>query len=125
MTGCVSYGWGMMAFLAHESVGGGANLMLTCVHLTLLAHQDSDRPLGYLLHLQMDNTTSEMKARAMLAYLAYLVWRDVFIRAREHFNDKGHTHTDLDQTFRTLIRKFSGTAIHTTSESCSTTCASS
>ena len=105
MTGCVSYGWGMLAFLAHESVGGGANLMLTCVHLTLLAHYDSGRALGDLLHLQMDNTVSEMKTKAMLAYLGYLVHRNVFMRTRGHFNDKGHTHTDLDQTIRTLISR--------------------
>ena len=52
----------------------------------------------------------------MLAYLAYQVYKDVFARCRAHFNDKGHTHTDLDQTFRTLIRKFSGTAINTIGE---------
>jgi hypothetical protein len=106
----------MHAFLAHQSISGGANLMLTCVHLTLLAHYDSGRALGDLWHLQMDNTTSEMKTRAMLAYMAYQVLREVFVRARGHFNDKGHTHTNLDQTFRTLIRKLGGTAVHTIGE---------
>ena len=116
MTGCISYGYGMMAFLAHESVGEGANLMLTCVHLTLLAHVDSERQLGELAHLQMDNTTGEMKTQATLAYLAYQVEIHVFRRARAHFNDKGHTHTSLDQTFRTMIRKLGGTAINTVGE---------
>ena len=73
----------MLAFLAHESVGGGANLMLTCVHLTLLAHYDSGRALGDLLHLQMDNTVSEIKTKAMLAYLGYLVHRATSSCARE------------------------------------------
>ena len=57
VTGCISYGWGMMAFLAHESLGGGPNLMLTCLHLTLLEHVNSGRVLGEVLHCQMDNTT--------------------------------------------------------------------
>lgn len=116
MTGCISYGFGMMAFLAHESLGSGANLMLTCVHLTLLAHADSGRPLGELLQTQMDNTTSEMKCQAMLGYLAYMVQSDTFVRARGHFNDKGHTHTGLDQTFRTMLQRFASTAINTVGE---------
>ena len=113
VTGCVSYGFGMLAFCAHESLGGGANLMLTCLHLTLLAHHMSGRVLGEVLHCQMDNTTGEMKTQATFAYLAYLVSRGTFLRARAHFNDKGHTHTGLDQTFRTLIRKLFGVAVYT------------
>ena len=65
VTGCISYGYGMMAFCAHESLGGGANLMLTCLHLTLLAHVASGRSLGEVLHCQMDNTTGKCLAWAV------------------------------------------------------------
>ena len=54
-----------------------------------------------------------MKTQATFAYLAYLVSRGVFLRTRAHFNDKGHTHTNLDQTFRTLIRKLFGVSVNT------------
>ena len=57
-----------------------------------------------------------MKTQATFAYLAYLVWRGVFLRARAHFNDKGHTHTGLDQTFRTLVRRLFGVSVNTIEE---------
>lgn len=41
VTACQSFGYGIMVFLVHASVGAGANLMLTCAYMTLLAHAKS------------------------------------------------------------------------------------
>ena len=52
-----------------------------------------------MLHLQLDNTTKQNKGRALVSYLAYLVFRGTFEQVYLNFLPVGHTHEDIDQFF--------------------------
>lgn len=49
--GAYDAGYGLCMHLAPMWVTGGANLMLTSLHLTLTTHADSHRPLGQNPHV--------------------------------------------------------------------------
>eukprot|EP00965_Chrysotila_dentata_P034692 1155085-Pleurochrysis_carterae.AAC.1 len=57
----------------------------------------SGRPFGTRLHIQLDNTCAENKNDTMIAFLAWLVKEDIFIKAAFFCMIKGHTFTSLDQ----------------------------
>ena len=103
MMGAMSYGMGMAAYVIHESVGGGASVTCTVLILLLLCHVRSGRPLGDMLHLELDNTTAECKNAEVMATVAWLVYHRKFRRARVFFLVKGDTKTVLDQSFGTLM----------------------
>ena len=71
--------------------------------LALFCHVKLHRPLGHVLHLQLDNTTSENKCLCVIALVALLVHRRHFLQGRIFFLHVGHTYNDLDQTFSPLI----------------------
>ena len=101
--GVLDAGVGMMAYVARTCVGGGANLVCTVLMLALFCHVKLGRPLGTVLHLQLDNTTSENKCLTVIALVGLLVHRRHFHQGRIFFLHVGHTYNDLDQTFSPLI----------------------
>jgi hypothetical protein len=103
VTGMMDAGLGMRIFIAHESVGGGPNLVATVLYLSLLAHAASGRPLGRKLFLQLDNTCGENKCQAILAAVGWLVQVFSFDEAFINCCPVGHTFTILDESFNTLI----------------------
>ena len=103
VTGMMDAGLGTRIFIAHESVGGGPNLVATVLYLSLLAHAASGRPLGKTLVLQLDNTCGENKCQAILAVVGWLVQVFSFEQAMINCCPVGHTFTILDESFNTLI----------------------
>lgn len=93
----------MFVFVARAALGGGANLICTVLMLTLAARLALGRPLGRVLHLQLDNTTSENKNRTLLGFVALLVAWGVFDSATVFFLPVGHTYNELDAAFGPLI----------------------
>ena len=103
MMGAMSYGMGMAAYVIHDSCGGGGAVTCTVLILILLCHARSTRPLGDMLHVQLDNTAAENKNEEVMATVAWLVFHRKFRRARVFFMQKGDTKTVLDQSFGTLM----------------------
>lgn len=92
----------MLCFIAHQRLGGGANLSCTCIYLTLLHMVEHGHTLGSRLQLLLDNTCSENKCNEVIFLLAFLVATDVFEDASFFCMMKGHTYTTLDQSFNTM-----------------------
>ena len=113
--GVLDAGVGMMTYVARACLGGGANLVCTCLMLALFCHVRLGRPLGNEFHLQLDNTTAENKNWIVLTLLAWLVWWDIFQVAHCFFMHTGHTYNDLDQTFSPLIQQMLRTVLATVS----------
>jgi hypothetical protein len=103
VTGVMDAGLGSRVFVAHESVGGGPNLVATVLYLSLLKHAASARPLGKKLFVQLDNTCGENKCQAILAVVGWLVQVFSFDEAIINCCPVGHTFTILDESFNTLI----------------------
>ena len=66
-------GVGMLCFMSHTRLGGGANLSLTCIYLTLLHMVEHGHQLGSALTILLDNTTAENKCNEMLYVISRLV----------------------------------------------------
>jgi hypothetical protein len=103
MMGVMMAGIGMLCFLTHTRLGGGPNLSCTCVFLTLLYMVENDHTLGSRLELLLDNTNAENKCNEVIFFLAWVVAQDYFDDAGFFCMLKGHTYTELDQTFNTMI----------------------
>lgn len=101
--GVLDAGLGMMAYVARSCIGGGANLVCTVLMLSLFCHAKLGRRLGHVLHVQLDNTTSENKNMTVIALIGLLVYRSHFLQGRLFFMHVGHTYNELDQTFSPLI----------------------
>jgi hypothetical protein len=71
----IDAGMGLMAFIAHESIVGGANLVATTLYETLSYRVRNGFGLGESLHLQLDNTTSENKNLTLIGAVGLLVQR--------------------------------------------------
>eukprot|EP00966_Prymnesium_polylepis_P335253 7390619-Prymnesium_polylepis.1 len=104
-----------MVYVARACIGGGANLVCTVLMLALFCHMRLGRVLGHVLHVQLDNTTSENKNLTVIALLALLVHRRYFLQCRLFFLHVGHTYNDLDQTFSPLITEMLGFVLATIS----------
>lgn len=63
----------------------------------------------------LDNTNAENKCNEMIFYLAWLVSQDVFEEASFFCMMVGHTYTDLDQSFNTMMMHLKQFAIYTVS----------
>lgn len=71
--GTYAYGDGLRLMFVHESVATGANLCIHAVYCTLMEMVKKGRPLPCLIHLQLDNTTSENKNVHMIRFAGWLV----------------------------------------------------
>eukprot|EP00965_Chrysotila_dentata_P246061 6206933-Pleurochrysis_carterae.AAC.1 len=85
-----------------------------------LLYAQSPKPLGARLHVQLDNTCGENKNLTMIAFLAWLVQKDIFKEAGFFCMLKGHTFSLLDQSFSTLINNLKYYAVYTISALVST-----
>ena len=116
VTGVMTAGAGMLCFIARAGLGGGPNLSLTLLYLSLLHIADSrGGKLGSRYNLLMDNTGGDNKNAEMVAFIGWLVYTDVFNDASFFCQLKGHTFTVLDQSFNTLICQLLAQAIYTVS----------
>ena len=115
MMGVMIAGIGMLCFLAHTRLGGGANLSCTCLYLTLIFLHENGYPLGYLFRLLLDNTTSENKCNETIFFICWLVQRDYFADTSFFCMLKGHTYTGLDRTFNTMFMYLKQIGIYTIS----------
>lgn len=72
-------------------------------NLTIAVIQDVITNFGgdllEVLYVQMDNTAAQNKNCAVLAYLSYLVKKQVFKKVKVDFLLAGHTHDQIDQMF--------------------------
>ena len=91
------------SYLVRQGLGAGSNLAITCLYLSLLEMVAAGRPIGAHLVVLLDNTAAENKNQYMLYFLAWLVQRGVCDEASIFSMLVGHTYTDLDQSFNTLI----------------------
>lgn len=78
-------------------------------------HRQVNGGLGSRLHVQLDNTCGENKNKTVIAFLAWLVYADIFEEAGFFCLMKGHTFTLLDQSFGTLIKGLKAYAVYTIS----------
>lgn len=63
----------MLCFLAHQRLGGGGNLSLTCLYLSLLYMVKHNNGLGVQCTILLDNTCAENKNNDMIFFIAWLV----------------------------------------------------
>ena len=110
--GVMIAGIGMLCFVAHQRMGGGANLSCTSLYLSLLYMAANNYPLGPQFRLLLDNTCSENKCNEVIFFICWLVAMDYFEDASFFCMLKGHTFTTLDQTFNTMITKLMQTGIY-------------
>lgn len=116
VTGVMTAGAGMLCFIARAGLGGGPNLSLTVLYLSLLTMADTQGGrLGSRYNLLMDNTGGDNKNAEMVAFIGWLVLSNVFVDASFFCQLKGHTFTVLDQSFNTMICQLLAQAIYTIS----------
>eukprot|EP00965_Chrysotila_dentata_P149430 4934947-Pleurochrysis_carterae.AAC.2 len=115
VTGAMVSGVGFMAYVACSALGVGPNLVLTVLLLVLEKVAQTKGKLGSRLHVQLDNTCGENKDKTAIAFLAWLVYANIFQEAGFFCLMNGHTFTILDQSFGTLIKDLKTHAVCTIS----------
>ena len=113
VTGVMTAGAGMLCFVARAGLGGGPNLSLTLLYLSMLNLVDRRIPLGLRYNILMDNTGGDNKNAEMVLFLGWLVLMDHFEDTSFFCQLKGHTFTVLDQSFNTMISQLLGCVIYT------------
>ena len=113
VTGVMTAGAGMLCYVARAGLGGGPNLSLTLLYLSLCHLVDRKIPLGSRYNILMDNTGGDNKHAEMICFLGWLVLQDHFHDASFFCQLKGHTFTILDQSFNTMISQLLGCFIYT------------
>lgn len=98
------YPGGFYGYLVDESVNGGGNLTIEILYRTLKKQQLQRKSWPEELFLQLDNTCSDNKNRAVLGYLGYLVAAGTFKKITLSFLPVGHTHEDIDALFGVIMR---------------------
>lgn len=99
-------------FVIDEAVSKDSNLTCECVNRTLniifdifkqemIEHRDITIPS--FLHCQFDNA-SDNKSKWVFAYCSDLVKRRIFLNLTIAFLYRGHTHTNIDQTFSVVAK---------------------
>lgn len=85
----------------HET---GSNHIVECVH-RFINQKVKRGPVPRQLFVQLDNCTRENKNRYFLAYMKFLVSRQVFDQIEVGFLPVGHTREDIDQLFSTTSKR--------------------
>ena len=111
MMGVLAAGSGMYAYMTRHGLGTGPNLSCTVLYLTLLQLVEDGRPLGAHIHVLLDNTTGDNKNNDVIFFLAWLVETRVCDEASFFCMLVGHTYSEIDRTFNTLIGQLRGVAI--------------
>lgn len=115
MMGVMIAGLGMVCYLAHQRLGGGANLSCTCLYLALLYAVDNGHPLGSCFTALLDNTAAENKNNEVIFFISWLVAIDVFEEASFFCMMVGHTYTGLDRSFNTMSSYLKQVGVYTVS----------
>lgn len=85
----------------HQTV---ANHIIESIHRAGRMLAD-ERTLPNVLYLQLDNCWKEKKNGHLLSFINFLVAWGLFKTVGVGFIPKGHTHTDIHQTFSTKSRR--------------------
>ena len=94
-----SYGFGFCSFLLHDSVSGGSNSTCTVIWETLQRLYDHYGFWPDIIHIQLDNCSSDNKNEIVRALAAWLCDSKKCRQVRLYFLDVGHTHVIIDQIF--------------------------
>ena len=70
------------------------------------------------MNVLLDNTSGDNKNNDVIFFLAWLVMTDVCVEASFFCMMVGHTYSEIDQTFNTLIAQLLNEAIYTVSRLC-------
>ena len=111
MMGVIAAGSGMYAYMTRHGLGTGPNLSCTVLYLTLLQLVKDGRSLGAHIHVLLDNTTGDNKNNDVIFFLAWLVETRVCDEASFFCMLVGHTYSEIDRTFNTLIGQLRGVGI--------------
>ena len=97
--------------------------LITLWKLTRISFQNLDfKPLPPHLLLQLDNAASDNKNRYVFMFLSLLTALGVFITIEVGFLLMGHTHEDIDGTYRRMSSNLKSTDIYFLSEMMDTYC---
>jgi hypothetical protein len=105
-------GFGMLTFVTRDGLGSGPNLSCTVLYLGLVQMVASGRQIGSAFNILLDNTTGDNKHNEMIFMLAWLVLTDKMDEASFFCMMKGHTYSQIDQSFRTLIGQLLQVHLH-------------
>ena len=96
-----------LIFHCHDFVGGGSNVAIEVLRLSLLKLTELLAPykmnLPFDVQAQFDNC-GENKNKIMNGYLSLLVELDIFFSIRVSFLIVGHTHCIIDQYFSSISK---------------------
>ena len=99
----IIHGHGTYLFWTTDQVKHDTNFTIECLRRALLKYEEEVGKLPGVLYLQMDNGPDQ-KSKQFLAFLAYLVERNVFHTIKVSYLIVGHTHEDIDQYFSCISR---------------------
>jgi hypothetical protein len=102
LMGVLVHGEHVHAYTYFENFKQGNNVTIQAIHSALCSKMARDGRLPSTFYLQLDNTSKQCKARFMIGWLGYLVYRGVFRHIVLSFLPVGHTHEDIDQVFSRL-----------------------
>lgn len=99
----IIHGHGTYLFWTTDQIKHDTNFTIECLRRALLKYEAEVGKLPGVLYLQMDNGPDQ-KSKQFLAFLAYLVERNVFHTIKASYLIVGHTHEDIDQYFSCISR---------------------
>ena len=99
LMGTYAFGYGFTPYLCHNSLKHGSNLAWTALYQTLCDMRDHHGFWPLVLHLQLDNCSSDNKNFVTFAMAAWLVASGKVKQVRIFFLGVGHTHVIIDQIF--------------------------
>ena len=109
LLGVKVHGHGNFVYVAQPPLKTGANFTLECFVRTInkldALYQKNNQALPSRVKVQLDNA-SDNKAYVVLAFMSFLVEREIFEEVDLNFLMVGHTHEDIDQYFSVISRKF-------------------
>ena len=113
ITGLMISGIGILAYVTRDGLGSGGDLSCTVLYLAMCAMIAGGRKLGQRFNVLLDNTTGDNKNNEVIAFLAWLVAKDIVTEASTFFMMVDHTYCRIDQSFRALIGHLLSAAVYT------------
>ena len=113
ITGLMISGIGILAYVTRDGLGSGGDLSCTVLYLALCAMVAGGRKIGQRFNVLLDNTAADNKNNELIAFLAWLVAKDVVTEASMFYMMVDHTYCRIDQSFRALIGHLLSAAVYT------------
>ena len=113
ITGLMISGIGILAYVTRDGLGSGGDLSCTVLYLAMCAMIAGGRKLGQRFNVLLDNTSGDNKNNEVIAFLAWLVAKDIVTEASTFFMMVDHTYCRIDQSFRALIGHLLSAAVYT------------